>query len=195
MRRRKFSSSLNQQSTLRTTVAATNHNNRNQVTAVPPCPLSIRLIAVLSGARLLEICLLDHRCYRCATLVPPPPLVCRPLCFADSLSQCLHLLLCYCTPLVQLIVVLPGGLPPLLSRCLHLSSRLPIRWLSRRVAPYCLVPWPSLPPFITPPLLVAPLLFGWWSRHVVWHPDLSLCPVNLASHHAAASCRAVVPPC
>jgi hypothetical protein len=145
MRRRKFSSSLIRQSMSRTTVAAANHNDRNQVTAVPPRPLSIRLIAVLNGARLLETRLSDHRRCRCATLVPPPPLVCRPLCFADSLSLRLLLLSQYCAPLVQLIVVLPGGLPPPLSRRLRLSSRLPIRWLSRRVASRCLVPSPSPP--------------------------------------------------
>jgi hypothetical protein len=130
---------------LRTTIAAANHNDRNQVTAVPPCPLSIRLIALLSRARLLETRLLDNCCCRCATLVPPPPLVCRPLCFADSLSRRLHLLSRYCAPLVQLIVALPGGLPPPLSRRLCLSSCLPICWLSRRVASRCLVPWPSPP--------------------------------------------------
>jgi hypothetical protein len=145
MRQRKFSSSLNQQSTLRTTVAAANHNNRNQVMAIPPCPLSIRLIAVLSGARLLETHLLDHHCCRCTTLVPLPPLVCHPLCFADFLSWHLNLLSCYCAPLVQLIVVLPGGLLPPLSQRLRLSSRLPICWLSRRVASHCLVLWPSPP--------------------------------------------------
>jgi hypothetical protein len=113
--------------------------------AVPPCPLSIRLIAVLSEARLLETCLSDHRCCCCATLVPLPPLVCCPLCFADSLSQCLHLLSRYCTPLVQLIVVLPGGLPPPLSRRLHLFSCFPICWFLCRVASHCLVPWPPPP--------------------------------------------------
>jgi hypothetical protein len=145
MQRRKFSSSLNRQSTLRTTVAAANHNDRNQVTALPPCPLSIRLIAVLSGARLLETRLLNHCCCCCATLVPSPPLVCHPLCFADSLSRRLHLVSRYCTPLVQLIVVLPGGLPPPLSQRLRLSSCLPIHWLLRCVASRCLVPWPSPP--------------------------------------------------
>jgi hypothetical protein len=140
MQRWKFSSSLNRQSTSCTTVAAANHNDRNHVTAVPLCPLSIRLIAVLSRARLLETCLSDHcRCH-CATLVPPPPLVCHSLCFAESISRRLHLLSRYCTPLVQLIVVLPGGLPPPLSWRLSLSSRLPICWLSRRVASRCLVP-------------------------------------------------------
>jgi hypothetical protein len=145
MRRRKFSSSLNRQSTSRTTVAAANHNDRNQATAVPPCPLSIRLIAALSGARSLATRLSDRRRCRCATLVAPPPLVCRPLRFADSLSRRLHIFSRYCAPLVQLVVVLPGGLPPPLSRRLRLSSRLPIRWLSRRVASRCLAPWPSLP--------------------------------------------------
>ncbi len=140
MRRQKFSSSLNRQSMLRTTIAAANHNNHNHVTAVPPCSLSIRLIAVLSWARLLEIRLSDHHHCCCATLVPPPPLVCHPLCFAEYLSWQLHLLSCYCAPLVQLIVVLPGGLPPPLSRCLRLSSCLPIHWLSCRVASCCLVP-------------------------------------------------------
>jgi hypothetical protein len=81
----------------------------------------------------------------CATLVPPPPLVCRPLCFANSLSRRLHLLSRYCTPLVQLIVLLPGGLPPPLSRRLCLSSCLPICWLLHRVASRCLVHWPSPP--------------------------------------------------
>jgi hypothetical protein len=110
-----------------------------------PCPLSIRLIAVLSGARLLETCLSDQRCCHCATLVPLPPLICRPICFANSLSLRLHLLLRYCAPLVQLIVLLPGGLPPPLSRRLCLSSRLPICWLMHHVASRCLVPWPSPP--------------------------------------------------
>ncbi len=145
MQRRKFSSSLNRQSTSRTTLDASNHNDRNQVMAVCPCPLSIRLIAVLSGVRLLETRLSNHPCCCCATLVPPPPLVCRPLCFANSLSRRLHLLLHYCAPLVQLIVVLPGGLPPPFSWRLRLSSRLPIRWLSHCVASRCLVPWPSPP--------------------------------------------------
>ncbi len=54
-----FSYSLDQRSTLRTTIAAANHNNRNQASAIPTCPLSIRLIAVLSGARLLES---HHHC-------------------------------------------------------------------------------------------------------------------------------------
>ena len=137
MRRWKFSSSLNRQSTSCTTIAATNHNDHNQVTAVPPCPLSKKLIAVLSRARLLETSLSDHRHCRCATLVPPPPLVCRPLCFADSLSWHLHLLSRYCAPLVQLIVVLPSGLPPPLSRCLRLSSHLPICWLLHHFASHC----------------------------------------------------------
>jgi hypothetical protein len=30
------------------------------------------------------------------------------------------------------------------------------------------------PPFIMPLPLVAPLLFGWWSRRVAWRPGLSL---------------------
>jgi hypothetical protein len=178
MRQRKFSSSLNRHSTLHTTVAAANHNNHNQVTAVPPCPLSIRLIAVLNGARLLETCLSDHCRCCCATLVPPPPLVCCPHCFANSLSRRLHLLSRYCVPLVQLIVVLPDGFPRHLSRRLRLSSRLPIHWLLCRAASRCLVPWPPPPPFIMPPPLVAPLSFGWWSRHVAWCPGLSLRPAH-----------------
>jgi hypothetical protein len=141
----KFSSSLNRQSTLCTTIAATNHNDSNQVTAVPPCPLSMRLISVLSRARLLETCLSDHCRCCCATLIPPPPLVCRPFCFADSLNKHLHLLSCYCAQIVQLIVMMPGGLPPPLSWRLRLSSRLPIRWLSHLAASCCLVPWPSTP--------------------------------------------------
>jgi hypothetical protein len=140
----KFSSSLNQWSTSRTTVAAANHNGCNQASAVPPCPLSIRLIAMSSGARLLATRLQDCPCCCCATLVAPPPLVCRPLRFAKSLSRRLHLLLPYCAPLVQLVVLLPGGLPPPLSRCPCLSSRLSLCWLSRRVASHCLAPWPSL---------------------------------------------------
>jgi hypothetical protein len=179
MRRRKFSSSLNRQSTLRTTIAAANHNDRNQVTAVPPCPLSIRLIAVLSGARLLETRLSNHCRWCCATLVLLPPLVCRPLCFADSLSRRLHLLSCYCAPLVQLIVVLPGGLPPPLSRRLCLSSRLPICWLSRCVASHCLVPWPS--PLLSSCLRLSlrpSCLVGGCVVYVAWRPGLSLCPAH-----------------
>jgi hypothetical protein len=125
MQQRKFSSSLNWKSTSCTTIAATNHNDRNQVTAFPPCPLSIRLIAVLSGARLLETHLSDHPCCPCTTLVPPPPLVCCPLCFADFLSRRLQLLSRYCAPLVQLIVLLPGCPLPPLGRHLCLSSCLP----------------------------------------------------------------------
>jgi hypothetical protein len=128
-----------------TTIASANHINRNQVTAVPPCPLSITLIVVSSRARLLATPLSDHHRCRCATLVAPPPLVCRPLRFAASLSRRLHLLSRYCAPLVQLVVVLPGGLPPPLRRRLPLSSLLSIRWLSFRVASHCLVPWPPLP--------------------------------------------------
>ena len=75
----------------------------------------------------------------CATLVAPSPLVCRPLHFAESLIRRLHLLSRYCAPLVQLVVVLPGGLPPPLSRRPRLSSRLSIRWLSRRVASHHIV--------------------------------------------------------
>ncbi len=101
---------------------------------------------MLSGARLLETCLLNHCCCSCATLILLPPFVCRPLCFSNSLSWRLHLLSRYCTPLVQLIDLLPGGLPPPLRRRLRLSSRLPICLLLRCVASRCLVPWPS-PPF------------------------------------------------
>jgi hypothetical protein len=194
MQQWKFSSSLNRQSTLRTTVTAANHNDCNRVTAVPPCPLSIMLIAALSRARLLETCLSDHRHCRCTTLVPPPPLVCRPLCFADSLSRRLHLLLRYCAPFVQLIVMLPGGFPPPLSQCLHLSSCLPICWLSRCVASRCLVPWPPPPFHHASASRCAPL---------VWLVVASCCmaprplspPSALASNHAAASHRTIVPPC
>jgi hypothetical protein len=194
MQRRKFSSSLNRQSTSCTTVAAANHNDCNQVTAVPPCPLSIRLIAVLSGARLLETCLSNHRCCHCATLVPPPPLVCHRLCFADSLSRCLYLLPCYCAPLVQLIVVLPGGLPPPLSWHLCLSSCLPIHWLSRRVASNCLVPWPT-PPFHHASASRCTPLIRLVVRSCCLAPRPLSPPGALASHHAAASCCTVVPPC
>jgi hypothetical protein len=86
----------------------------------------------------------QQRILCCATLVTPPPLVCRPLCFADSLSRCLHLLWCYCALLVQLVVVLPGGLSPPLSRRLRLSSRLTICWLLHCIVLHCPAPWPPL---------------------------------------------------
>ncbi len=108
-------------------------------------PLLHKADVVSSGARSLATRLSDHRRCRCATLVAPPPLVCRPLRFADSLSRRLHLLSRYCAPLVQLVVVLPVGLPLPLSRRLPPSSRLSIRGLSRRVASHCLAPWPPLP--------------------------------------------------
>jgi hypothetical protein len=102
----------------------------------------------------------------------PPSLLCQlPQQAPPPFAALLH-------PLVQLIVVLPGGLPPPLSQRLCLCSRLPICWLSRRVASGCLVHWPSPPPFIMPPPLVAPLLFGWWLRCVAWRPGLSLCPAR-----------------
>jgi len=105
-----------------------------------------------------------------------------------------HLLLRYCAPLVQLIVVLPGGLPPPLNRCLCLSSRLPIHWLSHGVASRCLVPWPPPPFHHTSASCCTPL---------IWLVVASCClapwplspPGALASHHAATSCRAVLPPC
>jgi hypothetical protein len=87
----------------------------------------------------------QQRVLCCATLVMPPPLFCRPLCLANSLSQHLHLLFCYCAPLVWLVVVLPGGLPPPLSRRLHLSSCLSICWLSCCTVTHCQAPWPFLP--------------------------------------------------
>jgi hypothetical protein len=87
-----------------------------------------------SGVRSLATCLQDHRCCRCSTLVAPSPLVCRPLRFAKPLSRRLHLLSRYCAPLVHLVVMLPGGLPPPLSQRPSLSSCLSICWLSRRVA-------------------------------------------------------------
>jgi hypothetical protein len=43
----------------------------------------------------------------CHSSVTPPTLVCRPLRFAEYLSQSLHLLLHYCAPLVQLVVIMP----------------------------------------------------------------------------------------
>jgi hypothetical protein len=100
----------------------------------------------------------------------PPPLVCRPLCFAESLNRRLHLLLCYCAPLVQLVVVFPGGLPQPLSWHPHLSSLLFICWLSHRVTFSGFLAFP--PPLITPPPLVAPLLFGWLLHRVAWRPGL-----------------------
>jgi hypothetical protein len=81
----------------------------------------------------------------CATLVALPPLVCCPLCLANSLSWRLHLLLRYCSPLVQLVVLLPSGLPPLLSQRLCLSSRLSICWLLHRATSNHPAPWPPLP--------------------------------------------------
>jgi hypothetical protein len=99
-----------------------------------------------------------------------PPLVCRPLRFAESLSRRLYLLSRYCAPLGQLVVVFPGGLPPPLSRRPRLSSLLSIRWLSCRVTFSGFLVFP--PPLITPPPLVAPLLFGWLSHRVAWRPGL-----------------------
>jgi hypothetical protein len=165
-----FSFSLNRWSTLRTTVASANHNDRNQALAVPPCPLSIRLIAVSSGARLLATCLYycQHCC--CATVVALLPLVCRPLRFAESLSRRLHLLSRYCAPLVQLVVMLPGGLPPPLSWRPRLSSLLSICWLLRCITFSGFLAFP--PPLIMPLPLVAPLLFGWLLHRVAWRPGL-----------------------
>ncbi len=54
------------------------------------------------------------------------PLICCPLHFAESFSWCIHLSLFHCAPLVWLVVVLPSGLPPPLSRWLHLLSHLPL---------------------------------------------------------------------
>ncbi len=48
------------------------------------------------------------------------PLVCRPLRLANSLSQRPRLLSHHRAPLFLLVVVLPDGLPPPLSRHLHL---------------------------------------------------------------------------
>jgi hypothetical protein len=122
-------------------------------------------------------------------LTTQPPLIvpsCPP---ADA-----TFLFCYCTPLVQLIVMLPGGLSPPLSRRLHLSSHLPICWLSCCVALHCLVPWPSPPFHHASASCCAPLV---WL--VVVSCRLALLPLTLpgalASHHAATSRHAVVPPC
>jgi hypothetical protein len=73
-------------------------------------------------------------------LIRQPPLV-APLCPPADAT----FLLRYCASLVQLIVMLLGGLPPPLSRCLRLSSRLLICWLSHHIASHCLMPWPSPP--------------------------------------------------
>ncbi len=162
-----FSFSLNQWSTSCTTVAVANHNNCNQASAIPPCPLSVRLIDVSSGARLLATRLKYCRPCCCATVVVPPPLVCCPLCFAKSLSRRLYLLLHYCAPLVQLVVVLPGGLPLPLSWRPRLSSLISICWLLHCVTFSGFLAFP--PPLITPLPLVDPLLFGWLLHHA-WHP-------------------------
>jgi hypothetical protein len=127
----------------------------------PPCPLSIRLIVVSSRARSLATCLSNHRHCCCATLVAPLPHVCRPLRFANSLSWRLHLLSCYCAPLVQFVVMLPLHTSPFVGCCVglhHIIWRLglpspsyhastshcaPLVWLV--VPSCCLAPRPLSP--------------------------------------------------
>jgi hypothetical protein len=105
----------------------------------------------------------------------PPPLVCHPLIFAESLSQRLHLLSRYCTPLVQLVV---AQWPPFASQPAPPPLFMPLHLLV--VASHCVTLSGALafpPPLIMPLPLVAPLLFGWLLGHVAWHPGLSPPPI------------------